>query len=95
MNIAPFASDRLIWLEAINADRNIARRYAIDVSRDLFGSTIVEYSWGRIGRRGQSRKLSFAEAYRVDRFVNALLSRRRSSQRRIGVAYREISAPAL
>jgi predicted DNA-binding WGR domain protein len=45
--------DRFIWLEAIDRPRNIARRYAIALSQDLFGSSIVEYSWGRIGTRGQ------------------------------------------
>lgn len=88
------AGDRFIWLEAVSGDRKIARRYVIDASEDLFGATIVEYSWGRIGRRGQSRKLSFVDPVMANRFVKALLSRRRSSHRRIGVAYREVSVPA-
>ncbi len=91
MDTEDLASDLFIWLEATDRDRNIARRYTIDASRDLFGATIVEYSWGRIGRRGQGRKLSFSDRDRADRFVTALLSRRRSSYRRIGVAYREVT----
>ena len=88
-------SDRFIWLEAVSAERNIARRYAIEASCDLFGATIVEHSWGRIGRKGQSRKLSFADRNGADRCVAALLRRRQSSHRRIGVAYREIPTSAM
>lgn len=94
METALASSDRFVWLEAVYAERNIARRYVIEASCDLFGATIVEYSWGRIGQRGQSRKLSFVDSARADRFVKTLLTRRRSSHRRIGVAYREVSTPA-
>ena len=82
--------DRLIWLEARDASRNIARRYAIVVSGDLFGAAIVQYSWGRIGTRGQRRNVSFLERRDADRFVDALLKRRASAPGRIGVAYREV-----
>ncbi|MBU1836410.1 MAG: WGR domain-containing protein [Alphaproteobacteria bacterium] len=79
-----------IWLEAKNPNLNVARRYAISRSQDLFGVTIVEFSWGRIGTRGQQRKLSFADAGRATKFVEQLLHRRASSQNRIGVCYREV-----
>jgi predicted DNA-binding WGR domain protein len=49
-----------IWLEAICAERNIARRYTVALSRDLFGASIVEFAWGRIGTKGQGRAVSFA-----------------------------------
>ena len=57
---------------------------------DLFGVAIVEFSWGRIGTRGQRRKLSFADPGRAKKFVEQLLRRRASSQNRIGVCYREV-----
>ena len=79
-----------IWLEAKNPDLNVARRYAISRSQDLFGVAIVEFSWGRIGTRGQRRKLSFADPGRAKKFVEQLLRRRASSQNRIGVCYREV-----
>ena len=42
-----------VWLEAVCGERNIARRYTVALSRDLFGASIVEFAWGRIGTRGQ------------------------------------------
>jgi predicted DNA-binding WGR domain protein len=79
-----------IWLEAKDFDRNVARRYTISRSQDLFGATIVEFSWGRIGTRGQRRRLSFRDAGKAKNFVEQLLRRRASSQKRIGVCYREV-----
>jgi predicted DNA-binding WGR domain protein len=79
----------LIWLEARDASRNIARRYVIDVSNDLFDVAIVQYSWGRIGARGQARKVSFPNKQGADRFVDVLLKRRAKAPGRIGVAYCE------
>ncbi|MCW1385065.1 WGR domain-containing protein [Novosphingobium sp. KCTC 2891] len=81
-----------VWLEAVSPERNIARRYAISLSRDLFGACLVEVSWGRIGRRGQARTLSFSERPDAERFVRQLQRRRMSARRRIGVPYREIRA---
>ena len=82
--------DRIIWLEAVDRPRNIARCYAIALSQDLFGSAIVQFSWGRIGTRGQSRTVSFAARQDADRFVAQLLRRRARAPKRIGVAYREV-----
>jgi predicted DNA-binding WGR domain protein len=48
-----------IELVAIDAARNIRRRYSIMVSVDLFGLIVVEMRWGRIGAKGQSKRLSF------------------------------------
>lgn len=82
--------ERHIWLEAIDPDRNVARGYGILQSQDLFGATIVEFSWGRIGTRGQSRRLSFPDVDKAGNFVEQLLRRRASAQKRIGVCYREV-----
>ena len=79
--------DRFLWLEAVDHSRNIARRYAIALSQDLFSSAIVEFSWGRIGTRGQSRTVSFAVRQDADRFVARLLRRRAGAPKRIGIAY--------
>lgn len=79
-----------IWLEAKNPDRNVARRYAISRSQDLFGVSIVELTWGRIGTRGQGKRLSFADAADAEHFIAGLLRRRASATRRIGVPYREV-----
>ena len=86
----PISEDRFIWLEAIDRSRNVARRYAVELSQDLFGSAIVEFSWGRIGTRGQSRVVSFPVRSEADRFVAQLLRRRAGAPRRIGLAYHEV-----
>ena len=77
-----------IRLQAVDRARNIARRYALDASPDLFGMIVVELRWGRIGTTGQSRTVSFASAAAAERFVQCCLRRRASARRRIGVAYR-------
>jgi predicted DNA-binding WGR domain protein len=83
----PDVLDRPIRLEAVCRQRNIARRYIILASRDLFGSVIVEYGWGRIGTRGQRRTVSFTREDDAERFVRSRLRERASARRRIGVEY--------
>ena len=85
------AHGSFIWLEAVCAKRNMARRYTVALSRDLFGVSIVEFAWGRIGTRGQGRAVSFASEDEASRFVRQLLRRRASAPMRIGVAYREVA----
>ena len=80
-----------IWLEALCAERNIARRYTVALSRDLYGASIVEFAWGRIGTKGQGRAVSFASEDEASRFARQLLRRRASAPKRIGVPYREVS----
>ena len=75
-------------LQAIVPARNIARRYAIEASADLFGHIIVDLHWGRIGTKGQGRTVSFAQVQDAARFVRQTLSRRASATKRIGVPYR-------
>lgn len=84
------ADDQLIRLQAVDPARNIARRYEIHVQRDLFGILTVDYSWGRIGAAGQSRRVSFQDLDRGARFVRQLLARRASAQTRLGVEYRRV-----
>ena len=90
MDVGANLDEQFVWLEAVDAARNIARRYTIAVSRDLFGCAIVEFAWGRIGTRGQRRMVSFGTARDADRFVQALLRRRAGAPKRIGVAYARI-----
>ncbi|WP_081331634.1 WGR domain-containing protein [Sphingobium yanoikuyae] len=84
-----------IALVALDPDRNVRRRYEIDISIDLFGVYIVETRWGRIGARGQSKRLSFADRAGAERYVGATLRRRHSAERRIGVPYRAACGTAL
>ena len=94
MLFGPGHNERFIWLEAVDRPRNIARRYSVALTKDLFGSSIVEFSWGRIGTRGQSRRVSFAQLRDADRFVSQLLRRRAGAPKRIGVAYCEVPQAA-
>ena len=82
--------DVLIWLEALCPERNIARRYSIAVSQDLFGHSIVEFAWGRLGSRGRVRTASFASLDRAKWFAARLLRRRASAPKRIGVSYQRV-----
>ncbi len=81
------ALPNIMHLQAINPARNIARRYAVEVSTDLFGHIIVDLNWGRIGTKGQNRSLSFAQAQDATKFVRQTLSRRASAKKRLGVSY--------
>ena len=81
-----------LHLQAIDPARNIARRYAIETSADLFGHIIVDLHWGRIGTKGQGRTLSFVEAQDAARFVRQTLNRRAGARKRIGVGYRPITS---
>jgi predicted DNA-binding WGR domain protein len=84
---------RHIHLQAVDHARNIARDYQIEATPDLFGHIIVSLHWGRIGTRGQSRIVSFAEESNADRFITSTLAKRRSAKKRIGVAYLQRSQP--
>lgn len=80
-----------IRLEARDIGKNIARGYMIEISRDLFGWTIVRWGWGRVGTVGQSRQRAFAGEAEARKLLRQLLARRRSAPRRIGVAYQHVS----
>lgn len=74
-------------LEALDRDRNVARAYRIMATRDLFGHTIVELRWGRIGRCGTGLTVSFACEEAARRFIRRTLVKRASAPKRIGVSY--------
>jgi predicted DNA-binding WGR domain protein len=72
-------------LHRIDTDRNMARFYAVETSCDLFGHTLVERRWGRIGGQGQRLVLSFPTAVSAELAATRLL---RVKERRgyIGIA---------
>jgi predicted DNA-binding WGR domain protein len=84
-----------IELAAMDAARNIRRRYTIRLSVDLFGAFLVETSWGRIGAGGQTKCLSFESRTLADRYIAATLRRRATSTSRIGVAYQPLELARL
>lgn len=83
-----------VLLLAIDPARNVRRRYAIRVDRNLLGEFEGETSWGRIGTRGQSAVARFERGADAIAYVRRVLGRRASAPQRIGVAYRRVSSGA-
>ncbi|WP_082992806.1 WGR domain-containing protein [Erythrobacter sp. QSSC1-22B] len=81
-----------LHLQAIDRTRNIARDYHLTASSDLFGWTIVERRWGRIGAKAKSTRTSFECEQDAAEFVTAIRRRRASAGRRIGVSYRPVAS---
>ncbi|WP_183865087.1 MULTISPECIES: WGR domain-containing protein [unclassified Rhizobium] len=66
-----------LYIERKDANRNVARFYALEVSASLFGDTCLTRRWGRIGTRGQVRIEHFAhEQAAVDTFLHLLKEKR-------------------
>jgi len=80
----------MVELHAIDASRGVARRYRIELTRDMFGVLIVEVHWGRIATKGQRKCRSFEAEAQATRYIAAALRRRATAITRIGVAYREV-----
>lgn len=80
-------------LEAVDRSRNMARAYSIQATRDLFGHTIIELQWGRVGRHGAGLTVSFACEEDAQRFIRKTLAKRASAPRRIGISYNLVSRP--
>jgi predicted DNA-binding WGR domain protein len=76
-----------IKLEAICAARRCFRAYEIAVGTDLFGTWIVEMSYGRIGTTGRSKIRSFPHVDDARAQVRSCLKRRATAPQRIGVGY--------
>lgn len=87
MDALPFRS---VELAALEPSRNVRRRWSVVAYRDLFGHVLIETCWGRIGAKGRTLVHSFANDADALRYVRALLSRRGTAQRRIGVSYKRI-----
>jgi hypothetical protein len=76
--------DFRIVLEAKNPDRRCFRQYRVEAGTDLFGTWVVEISYGRIGTAGRAVLCRSA----ARRLTEGILKRRASALRRIGVAYK-------
>jgi predicted DNA-binding WGR domain protein len=50
----------MIYLTKIDAARNMARFYALNIQPTLFGEWALMKEWGRTGRRGPCRAALFA-----------------------------------
>lgn len=68
-----------IYVERTEPARNMARYYAMEISATLFGEACLTRTWGRIGRRGQSKKQHFE---REDEAVGLFLELVRQKRKR-------------
>lgn len=48
-----------LYIERTEASKNMARYYALEISATLFGEACLTRSWGRIGKRGQTKTHHF------------------------------------
>ncbi|WP_210106577.1 WGR domain-containing protein [Neorhizobium galegae] len=68
-----------LYVERRDGARNMARYYALDITTTLFGDICLIRTWGRIGKRGQSRHHHFVrEEDAVDLFLD--LARRKRAR---------------
>lgn len=58
---------------------NMARFYRVEIVTDLFGQTILERTWGRIGGRGQTRLVSYPSTVLAEQAASKLM---RAKERR-------------
>jgi len=80
--------DFRIILEARNPARRCCRHYRVEAGTDLFGSWVVEISYGRIGTAGRSRSYVVRDEEEARHLATSILKRRASAPRRVAVAYR-------
>lgn len=71
-----------IYIERTEPAKNMARFYAMQISRTLFGEACLTRTWGRIGRRGQSKMHYFeSEHEAVDQFLDLTRQKRNRGYR--------------
>src|SRR5271165_7079024 len=80
--------DFRIILEARNPARRCSRQYHVEVGTDLFGSWVVEITYGRIGTAGRSRCYVVRDEEEARHLARSILKRRVTAPRQIGAAYR-------
>lgn len=69
-----------IYLERLDAGRNMARFYCLSIETDLFGVIVLVRRWGRIGRSGQR----MASAHRTLTGAMSEIEQRAIAKRRRG-----------
>jgi WGR domain len=76
-----------IRLEACDPYQDRFRSYRIEAGPDLFGTWLVDTTYGRIGSPGRRIRHVAADEAEARRIVRRCLQRRRTAPSRIGVAY--------
>lgn len=71
-----------LYVERIDARKNMARFYALSIQPTLFGKASLLRCWGRIGCRGQQRVHMFEhEDQAVELFLELLSKKRKKGYR--------------
>ena len=76
-----------ITLEARNPERGHFRHYHLEAGRDLFGTWLVEATFGRIGTAGRTVGYAAADEAEAHCIARRCLQRRATASKRIGTAY--------
>ncbi len=71
------------------------RSYRLEAGPDLFGTWLVDVTYGRIGTRGRRVRYVAADEIEAKKLVRRSLRRRATARQRIGVSYlfRELCDP--
>jgi predicted DNA-binding WGR domain protein len=76
-----------LHIQRIDATRNMARYYRLEIEPTLFGNIAVVRNWGRIGTRGQERVHFFEnEKQALALFLDILREKRRKGYRPVAHA---------
>jgi predicted DNA-binding WGR domain protein len=80
-----------IQLQAKHPPKNIFRWYSLRVDQNLFGEWSLSISYGRIGRRGQTKQYHWSELAGLMIHIKAILRKRLNATQRIGCNYEIIT----
>jgi predicted DNA-binding WGR domain protein len=67
----------MVYLTKIDPSRNMARFYVLDVQPNLFGEWALCKEWGRIGRPGRRKHITFVSETEARAALAVVLPRRR------------------
>jgi predicted DNA-binding WGR domain protein len=67
-----------IYIERTEPKKRMARYYGIEISDTLFGEVCVTRTWGRIGRRGQSKMHLFENEEKAVHLFLELMRKKRN-----------------
>jgi hypothetical protein len=84
-----------IRLEARDPARDCFRSYRLDAGTDLFGTWLVDATYGRIGTPGRTVRHVACDEAEARRIVRHCLKRRATAPKRIGIPYqlRDLADP--
>jgi hypothetical protein len=75
-------------LEARDPALGRFRRYRLEAGTDLFGTWLVDVTYGRIGTPGRRLRYIACDEAEARKLVHKTLRRRATARKRIGVPYR-------